>query len=98
MHAIRAAASHHPRGAAPLSFVTTATDQNIPLMDVTVNGSTRNVDASSADVATLIRLLGLEGKRIAVERNGEIVPKSRYAETRVVAGDKLEIVAAVGGG
>ena len=67
-------------------------------MDVTVNGSTRNVDASSADVATLIRLLGLEGKRIAVERNGEIVPKSRYAETRVVAGDKLEIVAAVGGG
>jgi sulfur carrier protein len=67
-------------------------------MEVIVNGSTRSVDASSADVATLIRLLGLEGKRIAVERNGEIVPKSRYAETRVTAGDKLEIVAAVGGG
>jgi sulfur carrier protein len=67
-------------------------------MEVTVNGSVRNVDASSADVATLVRLLGLEGKRIAVERNGEIVPKSRYAETRIVAGDKLEIVAAVGGG
>jgi len=67
-------------------------------MEVTVNGSARSVDASSADVATLIRLLGLEGKRIAVERNGEIVPKSRYTETRIVAGDKLEIVAAVGGG
>ena len=67
-------------------------------MEVTVNGSARSVDASSADVATLVRLLGLEGKRIAVERNGEIVPKSRYAETRIVAGDKLEIVAAVGGG
>jgi sulfur carrier protein len=67
-------------------------------MEVTVNGSARNVDASSADVATLVRLLGLEGKRIAVERNGEIVPKSRYAETRIVDGDKLEIVAAVGGG
>lgn len=67
-------------------------------MEVTVNGSPRSVDASSADVATLVRLLGLEGKRIAVERNGEIVPKSRYAETRIVAGDKLEIVAAVGGG
>ena len=67
-------------------------------MEVTVNGDTRTVDASNPDVGTLIRLLGLEGKRIAVERNGEIVPKSRYAETRVAAGDKLEIVAAVGGG
>jgi len=67
-------------------------------MNVTVNGATRTVDAPSADVATLIRLLGLEGKRIAVERNGEIVPKSRYAVTRVQAGDQLEIVAAVGGG
>jgi sulfur carrier protein len=67
-------------------------------MEVTVNGNARIVDASSVDVAALIRLLGLEGKRIAVERNGEIVPKSRYAETQVGAGDKLEIVAAVGGG
>ncbi len=40
----------------------------------------------------------LEGKRIAVERNGEIVPKSRYAETMLVDGDTLEIVGAVGGG
>jgi len=67
-------------------------------MEVTVNGATRIIDAPSADIATLVRLLGLEGKRIAIERNGEIVPKSRYAETRVDAGDKLEIVAAVGGG
>jgi sulfur carrier protein len=67
-------------------------------MDVTVNGATRFVEASAPDIATLIRALGLEGKRIAVERNGEIVPKSRYADTCVLAGDKLEIVAAVGGG
>ena len=67
-------------------------------MEVTVNGATRIVHASSSDIATLIRALGLEGKRIAVERNGEIVPKSRYADTHVLAGDKLEIVAAVGGG
>ena len=67
-------------------------------MQVTVNGAPRLIDASNPDVATLIRLLGLEGKRIAVERNGEIVPKSRYGETRVSEGDKLEIVAAVGGG
>ena len=67
-------------------------------MEVIVNGTTRIVEASAADIAALIRALGLEGKRIAVERNGEIVPKSRYAETRILAGDKLEIVAAVGGG
>jgi sulfur carrier protein len=67
-------------------------------MEVIVNGAPRLIDASNPDVATLIRLLGLEGKRIAVECNGEIVPKSRYGETRVSAGDKLEIVAAVGGG
>ena len=67
-------------------------------MEVTVNGVARIVEAASPDIAALIRALGLEGKRIAVERNGEIVPKSRYGDTRVQAGDKLEIVAAVGGG
>lgn len=67
-------------------------------MEVTVNGRIRVVDASAPDIATLIRALGLAGKRIAVERNGEIVPKSRYADTPVLAGDTLEIVAAVGGG
>ena len=45
-----------------------------------------------------MRELALEGKRIAVERNGEIVPRSRYADTPVAAGDSLEIVGAVGGG
>ena len=67
-------------------------------MEVTLNGTTRIVEASASDIAALIRALGLEGKRIAVERNGEIVPKSRYGDTRVLAGDKLEIVAAIGGG
>jgi sulfur carrier protein len=67
-------------------------------MEVTVNGAVRVIETSAADIAALIRALGLEGKRIAVERNGEIVPKSRYADTHVLAGDKLEIVAAVGGG
>jgi sulfur carrier protein len=68
------------------------------LMEVTVNGRTCAVDARAPDIATLIRALGLEGKRIAIERDGEIVPKSRYADTPVLAGDTLEIVAAVGGG
>ena len=66
-------------------------------MNITVNGAVRAVDAP-ASLAELVRTLGLEGKRIAIERNGEIVPKSRYAETRVGANDRLEIVAAVGGG
>jgi sulfur carrier protein len=67
-------------------------------MEVTVNGTRHSLDGSARNIAALVRTLGLEGKRIAVERNGEIVPKSRYADTPVLRGDKLEIVAAVGGG
>lgn len=64
---------------------------------IVVNGAARPI-ASEASVADLVRELALEGKRIAVELNGEIVPRSRYAETRLAAGDRLEIVGAVGGG
>ena len=67
-------------------------------MQVTLNGSPHQFDPPPVTVAELVRSLQLEGKRIAVEMNGEIVPKSRYAETRVAAGDQLEVVAAVGGG
>ena len=54
--------------------------------------------ASGMTVASLVAEMGLGGKRIAVERNGEVVPKSRHAEVALAAGDKLEIVGAVGGG
>ena len=64
---------------------------------ISVNGAERAI-AGEMSVADLVRDLALEGKRIAVEVNGEIVPRSRYAETRLVAGDRLEIVGAVGGG
>src|SRR5437868_12785568 len=94
MHALRTANPIYARGAAQISIV--AADHID--MEVTVNGATRIIEAPTADIAALIRALGLEGKRIAVERNGEIVPKSRYADTRVLAGDRLEVVAAVGGG
>jgi sulfur carrier protein len=67
-------------------------------MQVLLNGTRHAFDPPPATVADLVRALGLEGKRIAVEKNGEIVPKSRYAQATVAAGDKLEIVAAVGGG
>ena len=56
------------------------------------------LDPAPGTVAELVRALNLEGKRIAVERNGEIVPRSLYAATAVAAGDRLEVVAAVGGG
>jgi sulfur carrier protein len=49
-------------------------------------------------VAQLVQQLGLEGKRLAIERNGEIVPRSMFAATQLASGDKLEIVGAVGGG
>jgi sulfur carrier protein len=65
---------------------------------LTVNGLPRTVPRESASVAALVRELGFDGKRIAVERNGEIVPKSRYDATTLADGDTLEIVRAVGGG
>lgn len=65
---------------------------------ITVNGQPRALPARTASVADLIRAMQLEGKRIAVERNGAIVPKSSYAETTLADGDTLEIVGAVGGG
>ena len=52
----------------------------------------------SPSVAALLALRSLTGKRVAVERNGEIVPKGRHDETIVTNGDKIEIVVAVGGG
>jgi sulfur carrier protein len=65
-------------------------------VSVCVNGVARDVAASS--VADLVAALGLAGKRIAVERNGEIVPRSRFTEARVADGDRIEVVIAVGGG
>jgi len=64
---------------------------------VTVNGAPHRFE-QPLDVAELIARLRLAGKKIAVERNGEIVPKSAHAATRLTDGDALEIVVAVGGG
>ena len=65
---------------------------------VTLNGVATAVPPGTATLADLVAALGLAGKRIAVEMNGEIVPRSRYASTAVARGDRLEIVGAVGGG
>jgi sulfur carrier protein len=62
-----------------------------------VNGEPRRV-AVGTTVAQLVDELQLAGKRIALEKNGEIVPRSRFPEERLQEGDRLEIVVAVGGG
>lgn len=69
-----------------------------PVLTVIVNGASRIVRRHDATVADLLRELALEGKRVAVEKNGAIVPRSQHAATCVGAGDRIEIVAAVGGG
>jgi sulfur carrier protein len=66
-------------------------------MMLVVNGVATDA-AGARTVAELVVRLGLADKRIAVERNGEIVPRSRYAATPIAGDDRLEIVGAVGGG
>ena len=64
---------------------------------LTVNGETRGF-AARLSVAELLAAIGLDTRKVAVERNEEIVPRSRYGETRLEAGDQLEIVHFIGGG
>ncbi len=67
------------------------------MIQLSVNGQARRLEPG-ANIAQLLDVLELSGKRVAVERNGEIVPRGRYAATRLAEGDALEIVVAVGGG
>jgi sulfur carrier protein len=67
------------------------------VLSIVVNGSSR-VCTDQATIADLVRELALEGKRVAVERNGEIVPRSQHADTLLASGDRIEVVRAVGGG
>ncbi len=62
-----------------------------------INGQPRQFPAAMP-LSALLEQLELVGKRIAVEKNGEIVPKSQHAATAIADGDQLEIVVAVGGG
>jgi thiazole synthase len=68
----------------------------IPVVKLFLNGEPRDVTA--ATLAELVRELELDGKPIAVERNRDVVPKSKYRETPLAEGDVLEIVHLVGGG
>ncbi|MDP1631989.1 MAG: sulfur carrier protein ThiS [Caulobacter sp.] len=66
-------------------------------MHIFINGEERVIEPV-ADVAALVALLGLETRKVAVERNLEIVPRSLQAATPVVEGDRFEIVTFIGGG
>ena len=65
-------------------------------LSITVNGDLRRVSAGS--IADLVRSLDLDPAKVAVERNGVIVPRSTLAAVPLAAGDTLEIVHFVGGG
>ena len=67
------------------------------MISVSINGTARDLP-QAISVAELIQDMQLGGKRIALERNGEIVPRSRFEQQMLADGDKLEIVVAVGGG
>jgi sulfur carrier protein len=66
-------------------------------VQLTVNGETRAFQGV-ADVAGLVMALGLDTRKVAVERNLEIVPRSAYQKTPVADGDRIEIVHFIGGG
>lgn len=67
------------------------------MIELVINGEPRTFPAPLT-LTRLIESLELTGKRIAIEKNGEIVPRSQHADTLLASGDRLEIVVAVGGG
>ncbi|SEK58885.1 sulfur carrier protein [Atopomonas hussainii] len=66
-------------------------------MQITLNGQAHTLPAALS-IAELLAQLGLTGKRVAVERNQEIVPRSAHASTVLAEGDHVEVVHAIGGG
>ena len=66
-------------------------------MRLTINGEEQSFEGA-LDLAGLVRTLGLDPRKVAVERNLEIVPRSTYARVLLSEGDRLEIVQFVGGG
>ena len=66
-------------------------------MQVTVNGESTEID-DAATMSALVAQLDLLNRRLAVEYNGEILPRSAWKQTRLTSGDRIEIVHAIGGG
>lgn len=66
-------------------------------MRLTINGEEREF-VQAGDVAAMVAVLGLDPRKVAVERNLEIIPRSLYAATPLADGDRIEIVHFIGGG
>ncbi len=67
------------------------------MIQLIINGQTQNFN-STLNIAQLLERMALNKTRIAIEYNGQIVPRSKFKEQTLVDGDQLEIVMAVGGG
>ena len=67
-------------------------------MKISINGKMQSFDKEVLTFENLIKEINLEGRRFAIERNGEIIPKSQFNKYTLSDGDKLEIIGAVGGG
>ncbi|MFA6904253.1 MAG: sulfur carrier protein ThiS [Gallionellaceae bacterium] len=67
------------------------------MISVSINGTVHQFD-TAISIAALIEHMQLGNKRIALERNGEIVPRGQFTQQMLADGDKLEVVVAVGGG
>ena len=67
-------------------------------MNIFINGNLKQLESEKMTIFALIAALNLTGKRLAIEKNGEIVPRSQFDTVNISDGDKLEIVGAVGGG
>jgi sulfur carrier protein len=69
-------------------------------MQLVINGQVKEFSelTPNAKISDLISVLGLKNDRVAIEQNGEIVPRASWAEAHLQSGDKLEIVHFVGGG
>jgi sulfur carrier protein len=66
-------------------------------MQLLLNGEPRRFDDALA-VSGLLRACGLDGRKVAVEVNGEVVPRSRHDSRLLAEGDRVEIIQAIGGG
>jgi thiamine biosynthesis protein ThiS len=66
-------------------------------MRLLLNGEERDI-ADILSIADLVSALGLDARKVAVERNLEIAPRSTYADTLLADGDRIEIVTFIGGG
>jgi len=66
-------------------------------MQLVINGEARSF-SGLGDIAALVTALGLDTRKVAVERNLEIVPRSLFGKTPIADGDRIEIVHFIGGG